>query len=1146
MRPILLSFAGINSYREKQTVDFRALGCMGLFGVFGPTGSGKSSLLDAMTLALFGKVNRAERGTQGIINQREEQASVCLRFALGDAVYQVERVYERDDRAGGLGAGVRAKAARLLLLGGEDGPAARAQVLADKPSEVTGRIQSLLGMGMEDFCRAVVLPQGQFDQFLKLSGSERARMLESLFRLEQYGDALAERVRQEIRTLRNTLENVEAEERGLGDSSAEAVRAAEQQVQQAQDRAAQMGQVRQVLHGLQQAVENLRDLQVRRLQVQNRLAELEAQSTAMQQLQRRLERALRAEPARERLEELNQRLGRLEEATARAAEAEKAREKAERAWERAQAGWEAARRRQESEAPQLQARIAACEAAGKDEEECLRLVARRGSLRQELEDREKERQEAAEARARIEENLLDLRRRLQENQQQRLAATVSPEERQRLTAAAQALAVLQEAEGQARGAYDRWSERCRVLADRTRRLTAALGQGERRAQSAGWKARMESLLAEIQSVFAGVQSALGGVPAAGICAAGEPEPTDVGRVAEAVRVFCTEAVQGAEDAQLQADRARDELRRRDLAGQLVKTLQPGQPCPVCGALDHPHPAAPDRHVQEALQRAEQEYRQALERLRAVRNWQSLVEKELGGWESLAQEIREQYEPAVAEARKKMGEARRRLLEVSGGLEARQVLERQRQIEEADRQLEALEKERARLEQLRTAAEADRQRLMDQGAELERQIAQLAAEHKATEEQIATLAAKIEAVVGSQSPAALLAELRRQADSLSQAVRQAEADLEQARQGREQARIAAEQAASGRQSAAAEVAGARSRLEQVLAQAGLESADAAQAAMLVEEERQDIQARLDGYREALAQARSVLQELEPQVQQAADAARTSQQAFQRLCSQLTLSLPELVGEPAASPDQAGLLANPPQLDPEVPAVVTQYCDWARRAAATGDSLWEQASNALAVAREQLSVLQRNHARWLELEKQRSQAGRRLQLAEQLERLVRGRQFVQFLAVEHLRDMAGEASRRLGALTGQRYALELDLENGPAFVMRDDYMAGQRRAVSTLSGGETFLVSLSLALALSSKIQLRGRYPLGFFFLDEGFGTLDPEKLNLVMASLEKLRQGQRMVGLITHVPELRQQVPRYLEVLPAQADGTGSRVELRAN
>nr|WP_238555846.1 SbcC/MukB-like Walker B domain-containing protein [Paenibacillus alvei] len=138
----------------------------------------------------------------------------------------------------------------------------------------------------------------------------------------------------------------------------------------------------------------------------------------------------------------------------------------------------------------------------------------------------------------------------------------------------------------------------------------------------------------------------------------------------------------------------------------------------------------------------------------------------------------------------------------------------------------------------------------------------------------------------------------------------------------------------------------------------------------------------------------------------------------------------------------------------------------------------------------------------------------------------------------------ASERLKSLTKQRYALEVD--SGGGFVIRDDGNGGIRRPVSTLSGGETFLTSLALALALSSQIQLRGKYPLEFFFLDEGFGTLDPELLDTVVTALEKLHSDRLSVGVISHVPELRARLARKLAVLPAEQAGQGSRIVMEMN
>nr|WP_262392463.1 SbcC/MukB-like Walker B domain-containing protein [Sporolactobacillus inulinus] len=128
-----------------------------------------------------------------------------------------------------------------------------------------------------------------------------------------------------------------------------------------------------------------------------------------------------------------------------------------------------------------------------------------------------------------------------------------------------------------------------------------------------------------------------------------------------------------------------------------------------------------------------------------------------------------------------------------------------------------------------------------------------------------------------------------------------------------------------------------------------------------------------------------------------------------------------------------------------------------------------------------------------------------------------------------------------MTHDRYVLEVDEQSG--FIIRDNGNGGVYRPVSSLSGGETFLTSLALALSLSEQIQLRGNVPLQFFFLDEGFGSLDPDLLDTVVTALEKLHMRRLAIGVISHVPEMRERLPRRLIVSPAVPSGRGSRVHM---
>ena len=143
------------------------------------------------------------------------------------------------------------------------------------------------------------------------------------------------------------------------------------------------------------------------------------------------------------------------------------------------------------------------------------------------------------------------------------------------------------------------------------------------------------------------------------------------------------------------------------------------------------------------------------------------------------------------------------------------------------------------------------------------------------------------------------------------------------------------------------------------------------------------------------------------------------------------------------------------------------------------------------------------------------------------LFRGNAFIKFLAARHLQYITNEATNRLARMTGGRYAIEYDEDTN--FIIRDDFNGGARRPPASLSGGETFMASLCLALALAAKIQMKSHTDLSFFFLDEGFGALDSGSLGAVMDALGQLREENITVGLISHVDEMKHRIHNKIEL-----------------
>jgi DNA repair protein SbcC/Rad50 len=159
----------------------------------------------------------------------------------------------------------------------------------------------------------------------------------------------------------------------------------------------------------------------------------------------------------------------------------------------------------------------------------------------------------------------------------------------------------------------------------------------------------------------------------------------------------------------------------------------------------------------------------------------------------------------------------------------------------------------------------------------------------------------------------------------------------------------------------------------------------------------------------------------------------------------------------------------------------------------------------------------------------------EVARLLGQLLRADRFPEWLVAEALAVLTVDASEILRELTGGQFSLAVgDRE----FVVVDHGNADEQRPARTLSGGETFQASLALALSRQIRnLAADGAPRLDAIFLDEGFGTLDPETLDVVAATIENLGQSGRMVGVVTHVGELAARVPVRFEVTKGRGTST---------
>ena len=164
MKPIKLSIEGVFSYRTRQEIDFTKLSSEGIFGIFGNTGSGKSSIVEAIIFALYGKIERVSGKQIDLINLQSNKAVIDFEFEVSGKAYRVVVNLTRTSSG---------HSTKKLFYQKQEG---QYRAMEEK---ISG--EQLTGLSYDNFCRVVIIPQGKFQDFLTLTSGERTKMLKEIF-----------------------------------------------------------------------------------------------------------------------------------------------------------------------------------------------------------------------------------------------------------------------------------------------------------------------------------------------------------------------------------------------------------------------------------------------------------------------------------------------------------------------------------------------------------------------------------------------------------------------------------------------------------------------------------------------------------------------------------------------------------------------------------------------------------------------------------------------------------------------------------------------------------------------------------------------------------------------------------------------------
>ncbi|WP_175638272.1 SbcC/MukB-like Walker B domain-containing protein [Metabacillus schmidteae] len=1132
MKPISLSVAGLHSFREKQTIQFDSLCDGGIFGIFGPTGSGKSSILDAMTLALYGKVERAMNNTHGILNHAEDQLSVSFTFELENASskkrYIVERVFKRTDD-------IRVKTAICRLIEEDE----EHVVLADKAVDVNEKIYGLLGLTIDDFTRAVVLPQGKFAEFLSLKGAERRQMLQRLFHLEQYGDQLLIKLKRRLASTRIERNELEAEKTGLGDASAEAVEEAKSNVTEAKILLEKrQKELESVTKDFEQK-QTLWNLQMEKAEIEKEKLALKKEEEQIAGLEKRLKSAEEAEALRPYAEALQARKKERNEAEINLIAAKKNYENMKEKYEVTSREYEQIRKEKAEQEPLLVTKREKLLQMQKVEEELEQEQKVLKDVEIEYNNLQHQREHHQTLLSKAEqlvEKALNKQHALKEEQQANL---VSAKDRDQVRGAADARQHVLRSKQQ-------YVETTELLKKKTDAIHA---EKERASQTTEQlqtnKQQLETQFRQLNQLYHYVSDR-------------EKEYKQAVAVAKNKVEIATKEEQDAKN--------------QKLAFELVKGLKDGEACPVCGSCSHPSPAVHVEPDHNKLDRLSETMKKQLEQLQMLSHEpQSLKVKAEGLSEQLVSEF--EFLKEV----KQIEEAQiNELLQSSQDLSINQVfhllqtefkrltqdlLQVRQGIEKTVKLYRELQKDELRRKDSISSALLD-VREWEEKANLYKENYEQSTSHYSEKYSMIPFeeVEKRQGEISEKDTAnEQLTERIQKSFSFIEEQQALVKEQEKMNQQLTEKQIAIHSTMQNRRSSIKEKEEKLSEVKGEMAISTQIQATEAQIKHLAEKENNlyqlwqresnelyKLQSEQTAYEKSLNQTARQVDEAERAWEQAKynTAFLTIEETLSSLLSSFERQQMKVKIE-AFKDKMKQLNTDLKRIEEKLDGQVVSQEQW-DRIQMIRDEMKQQTEEAVAnkgAATKALEVLLDKHERFSEIETKQNELDDMLQKLEKLQSVFKGNSFVEYVAEEQLQQVSRDATERLSMLTRGRYAIEVDSQGG--FIMRDDANGGVRRPVSTLSGGETFLTSLALALSLSTQIQLRGEYPLQFFFLDEGFGTLDVELLDTVITALEKLQAQNLSVGVISHVQELRARLPRKLIVEPAEPSGKGTSVYLES-
>lgn len=1169
MKPIRLEVKGLNSFIDKQVVEFDKLTERGLFGIFGPTGSGKSTILDGITLALYGDIARK---SSNYINTNCDGVYVSYEFQItGNEVkrYRVDREFKRDNKSGG----IRNKSSKIIdITGGVE------NVLEEKAKAVTSKCEEIIGLKLDDFMRTVVLPQGKFSEFLKLEGKERRNMLERLFNLRKYGDDLSSKLSFEIRKEKDKMNVLEGQLKGYEGISEEALKAKEEEIKEInlsiKSKEELLNKIKKEFEEAEKVWNTQKELYDKRIEEES----LVSRSEEIKSFKERVEISNKADKVIVFINNLEDILKEINKEDLKFSELNKKLEELINLREENKLKFEEVAKKKEEKLPDLRLKKEKLLESQKEREILFQIKADGVKLKEACKKIFEDRSKCDTKLNSIEENEKRLNEELKEKEERKEELFIHEEFKNKINSGLFILNSYESLDKQFNEIKSEEAELKRYIKELTEDKEKSEKDLKVKIESLGkTRDKLESLLKETPGDSNSILE----------------KQIKLGEYREKLNKYkeiknsleeslktknnFEEKLKGFENQKLLLEKEVRELKEyinkvkvEELAHKLRENLVDGECCPVCGSTHHELNKVEKINLDESNQKTtllESKEEKLKELILEFSKIEATLEYENKKIEELNISIEEVGE---------VNEERLKSLEEEFNTLKDKIEEFNLKKENLEKNLEKLKEEKNNLENIFNKAEVILCEKIVREKEIASKVKELDKELKLKISELNSIKNELK-IEDIKLENELILKKEKEKNLLEKEIRILRAQLEESNKIKDELREKRDELKENYLSQKSlldgkvEVYREKERMIKGALKGLIDEALPIEK-IDIKGLLEDLQLEIDYIEKAYLNLSEEKEKLEKAFNNMNQEMAVTKERVNSLNlrkeneeKKVNLALEE-EGFKTILEVKGGILFKDEK--EKLKILIEEYHNNFIKVRANIELLIKKLNGKSLTEEEWTRVLQEKNNTEKELkeveeikirlvtesesikkklEEQRdilhikAKQEHKLALLSDLEKLFKGKKFVEFIAANQLKYISIEASKKLKDITNGVYGLEVD-ENGK-FIIRDYKNGGAERDASTLSGGETFLASLALALSLSSQIQLKGTAPLELFFLDEGFGTLDDNLLDVVMSSLERLHHERLSVGIISHVESIKNRVPVKLILTPAEAGIGGSKVKI---